>query len=172
MTRSDMKKNKSKTKIILAALIVGMAVIAGIVYWHSGNDGDTGAAVDATQPVALNMSEQDIVDAEKNASIAAVSGETVTGTVTERPDYITEIEWQVLQSVTRQNPDIKLNDLVNKMLFAKKKQAWLSAEKDSAERKLLAKQLLDMIPGQVAMEAIDGATAQTMEAELHADLLR
>ncbi len=30
-----MKKNKSKTKIILAALIVGMAVIAGIVYWHS-----------------------------------------------------------------------------------------------------------------------------------------
>ena len=142
-----MKKNKSKTKIILAALIVGMAVIAGIVYWHSGNDGDTGAAVDATQPVALNMSEQDIVDAEKNASIAAVSGETVAGTVTERPDYITEIEWQVLQSVTRQNPDIKLNDLVNKMLFAKKKQAWLSAEKDSAERKLLAKQLLDMIPG-------------------------
>lgn len=120
MTRSDMKKNKSKTKIILAALIVGMAVIAGIVYWHSGNDGDTGAAVDATQPVALNMSEQDIVDAEKNASIAAVSGETVAGTVTERPDYITEIEWQVLQSVTRQNPDIKLNDLVNKMLFAKK----------------------------------------------------
>jgi hypothetical protein len=118
------------------------------------------------------MSEQDIVDAEKNASIAAVSGETVAGTVTERPDYITEIEWQVLQSVTRQNPDIKVNDLVNKMLFAKKKQAWLSAEKDSAERKLLAKQLLDMIPGQVAMEAIDGATAQTMEAELHADLLR
>ena len=152
MTRSDMKKNKSKTKIILAALIVGMAVIAGIVYWHSGNDGDTGAAVDATQPVALNMSEQDIVDAEKNASIAAVSGETVAGTVTERPDYITEIEWQVLQSVTRQNPDIKVNDL--------------------AERKLLAKQLLDMIPGQVAMEAIDGATAQTMEAELHADLVR
>ena len=46
------------------------------------------------------------------------------------------------------------------------------AEKDSAERKLLAKQLLDMIPGQVAMEAIDGATAQTMEAELHADLVR
>ncbi|HPS79252.1 MAG TPA: amino acid permease, partial [Thermoanaerobaculaceae bacterium] len=59
------------------------------------------------------------------AAVAAIPGKTVSGTVKQRPDYVSEIEWQVLQNVTKNQPDSdkKLTDLVNKMLFIKKKQA-------------------------------------------------
>ena len=48
------------------------------------------------------MSKKEIIDAQEVAAVAAIPGKTVSGTVTQRPDYVSEIEWQVLQNVTRQ----------------------------------------------------------------------
>jgi hypothetical protein len=76
----------------------------------------------------------------------------------------------VLQNVTRQNPDISLTNLVNKLLFTKKEQAWLSSGENTAQRRQLARQLLDMIPDQLEIEAIDSATAKELETKLTADL--
>ena len=126
MSKHDINKSGSKTKIIIAVLIAGIVIIAGLLYWQNGNDENTDEPASATQSVASNMSEKEI-GAQEVAAMAAISGKTVSGTVTQRPDYISEAEWQVLQNVIRQNPDINLTNLVNKMLFIKKKTAWLAA---------------------------------------------
>ncbi|MDI6741321.1 MAG: hypothetical protein QMD11_01160 [Smithella sp.] len=170
MSRSDTNKNGSKTKIILATLITSVVMITGYLYWWNGSDENMENSVSEIQAIASNMSEKQIIDAQELAAMAAIPGKTVSGTVTERPDYVSEMEWQVLQNVARQNPDVHLTDLVNKMLFIKKKQAWIDAGENTDLRRQLAGELLEMIPQQLATEAIDAATAEEMEAELHADL--
>jgi hypothetical protein len=170
MPQTDINKSGSKIKIIIAMLIAGVVMIAGLLYWHNGDDENTDDPAPATQSVSVNMPEKGNMDSQKIAAMAAVSGKTVSGTVTQRPDYVSEAEWQVLQNVVRQKPEINLTNLVNKLLFTKKKTAWLSAGENTAQRRQLARQLLDMIPDQLEIEAIDPETAKEMEAKLTADL--
>jgi hypothetical protein len=173
MPQNDMNKSGSKTKIIIAMLIAGVIAITVLLYWYSGNDEYneyTDEPAPATQSVAVNMQAKGNIDAQKIAEMAAVSGKTVSGTVTQRPDYVSEIEWKALQNGIRQNPDINLNNILNKLLFYKKKQAWLAAGENTAERRQLARQLLDMIPGQLEIEAIDSKTAKELETKFAADL--
>ncbi len=167
MSQINMHKKKSKTKIMIAMLIAGAIIITGFLYRHYRN---TEEPAPAMQSSLLNMSEKEVIDGQKVAAVAAIPGKTVSGTVTQRPDYVSEMEWQVLQNVARQNPDVQLTDLVNKMLFIKKKQAWLDAGENTEQRRQLARQLLDMIPGQLAIEAIDAVTAKEMETKLNAEL--
>jgi hypothetical protein len=173
MSHVYVNKSGSKTKIIIAVLIVGFLIIAGLRYWYNGNDENTDEPASATQSPAFNMSKKEVIDAQELAAVAAISGKTVSGTITQRPDYVSEIEWQVLQNVTKKQPDNekKLTNLVNKLLFAKKKQAWLAAGENTDQRRQLARQLLDMIPEQLTIEAIDSETAKEMETKLRADLI-
>lgn len=171
MPQADINKSRSKKKIIIVILTAGVMMIAGLLYWYYGNNENIDEPVFANQSLAVHMNEKEIMDAQKNAAIAAISGKTVSGTVTQRPDYVSEPEWQVLQNVSRQNPDINLTNLVNKMLFIKKKEAWLSSGENTAQRRQLARQLLDMIPEQLEIESIDSATAKEMERKLAADLI-
>ena len=172
MLQADTNKSESKTKIIIAMLIAGVLIIAGLSYWLNENDENIEEPVSAMQPDTFNMSEKEFTEAQEVSAVAAVPGKTVSGTVTKRPDYVSEMEWQVLQNVARQNPDVHLTDLVNKLLFIKKKTAWLEAEENSDQRRQLARQLLEMIPGQLEIEAIDPATAKELETMLNADLMR
>jgi hypothetical protein len=171
---SDVYVNKSgsRTKVIIVMLIAGIVMIAGFLYWHYGDDENTGESTSTTQSLASNMSKKEIIDAQELAAVAAIPGKTVSGTVTQRPDYVSEIEWQVFQNVTKNQPDSekKLTNLVNKLLFIKKKQAWLAAGENTDQRRQLARQLLDMIPEQLAIEAIDSETAKEMEINLNEDL--
>jgi hypothetical protein len=169
MPRTDTHITYAKTKIIIA-LIAGGLIIAGLLYWYnSGND----ETIDklALQKSA-NLHNPQVINDQKVADVAAIAGKTVSGTVKQRPDYVSEVEWQVLQGVTKDQPEHeeKLTNLVNKMLFIKKKQAWLAAGENTEQRRQLAKQLLEMIPGQLAIEAIDSATAKEMETKLNAEL--
>jgi hypothetical protein len=172
MLRTDTNKSGAKTKIIIAMLIAGVLMISGLMYWLNTDHEKIEEPVSAMQPDTFNMPEKEFTDAQKVAAVAAVPGKTVSGTVTERPAYVSEMEWQVLQNVASQNPDVHLTDLVNKLLFIKKKTAWLEAEENSDQRRQLARQLLEMIPGQLEIEAIDPGTAKELETMLHADLIR
>jgi hypothetical protein len=170
MSHADGNKSGSKTKIIITMLVAGVVMIAGLLYWHSRNVEDTDEPASATQSLASNMSKKEIVNAQEVAALAAIPGKMVSGTVTQRPDFVSEIEWQALQKVISKNPDINLTNLVNKLLFIKKKQAWLSSGENTARRRQLARQLLDMIPEQLEIEAIDSETAKELETKLNADL--
>ena len=172
MPHNNTNGNGVRKKIVIIVLIAGVAIIAGLLYWLNGNDENIEEPVSVMQSNTLNMSEKEFSNAQEIAAMAAIPGKTVSGTVTKRPDYVSEMEWEVLQNVARQNPDVHLTDLVNKMLFIKKKTAWLEAEENSDQRRQLAKQLLEMIPGQLEIEAIDPATAKEMETMLNADLMK
>ena len=170
MPQIDINKSGPETKIIIAILIAGVVMIAGLLYWHNGDDDNTDEPASAKQSAAFNLPVKDIKGAQEIADVAAVSGKSVSGTVAQRPDYVSEAEWQVIQNVTKKNPNINLTNLVNKMLFIKKKEAWRAAGENTARRSQLARQLLDMIPDQLAIEAIDAETAKEMETKLNADL--
>lgn len=170
MSQRATKKNGFKTNIIISVLIIGVLMITGFLYWWNGSDENMEDSASATQTIMSNMSEKQIIDGQELAALAVIPGKTVSGTLKERPDYVSEMEWEVLQNVARQNPDVKLTDLVNKMLFFKKMQAWADAAENTDLRRQLARQLLDMIPGQLESEAIDSKTAKEMEAILNADL--
>ena len=170
MPQNDINKSGSKTKIIITMLIAGVLMFAGLLYWFNGDYENTDEPAPATQSVAFSLPVKDIKVAQEIADVAAISGKTVSGPVTQRPDYVSEAEWRMLQNLVRQKPDINLTNLVNKILFTKKKTAWLAAGQNTARRSQLARQLLDMIPDQLAVEAIDAETAKEMEAKLNADL--
>ncbi len=168
MTSDDTIKNSLKTKIIAAMLVTGALIIAGLVYWSGWVKSED--SVEPYPSFSSTLTENERKAAAQETATAVLTGTTVSGTLTQKPDYVTELEWQVLQNVAKQNPSANLTDLVNKMLFLKKKQAWLSAREHSAERKLLARQLLEMIPAQLAAETIDSQTAQEMEGQLQTEL--
>jgi len=172
MSQIYIYKSGHKTKIIIAVIIAGVMILSGLVFWYSRNDKNTDDPLSTKQSVAFNMSKKEIIDAQKVADVAAISGKTVSGPVKQRPDYVSEVEWQVFQGVTKNQPENekKLTNLVNKMLFIKKKQAWLSSPENSDQRRQLAGELLKMIPGQLEIEAIDSATAKEMETKLNAEL--
>jgi len=169
MPQNDTSKSGTGTKVIMTILVAGVVMIAGLLYWHYEVDENTDETATAMPSISSNMPVKEI-GAQEVAAMAAVSGKTVSGKVTQRPDYVSETEWQVFQNLTRKNPDINLTHLVNKMLFIKKKQAWLSSGENTDQRSQLAGQLLDMIPEQLEIEAIDDATAKEMEGKLKADL--
>ena len=173
MLRDDMNKSGSKTKIIISTLVVGVVLMVGLLYWYNRNGENPVQPVLPVKSAADNMQEKEITSAQEIAAMAAVAGKKVSGKVTQRPDYVSEIEWQVLQKVAGNQPDgngEQLTGLVNKLLFNKKKEAWLAAGEKTAERRQLARQLLDMLPEQLESEAIDAETVKELEAQFNADL--
>ena len=173
MLLDDMNKSGTKTKKIISTLVIGVVVIVGLLYWHNRNGENPIQSALPVKSALDNMKEKEITGAQEIAAMAAVSGKKVSGTITQRPDYVSEIEWQVLQKVAGNQPDgngEQLTGLVNKLLFNKKKEAWLAAGGNTAERRQLARQLRDMLPEQLESEAIDAETATELEAKLNADL--
>lgn len=179
MPQDKMNKSRPRTKIITAVLIAGFVMTAALLYWYNRSDESTPQSALATKSetaakaVEGNVHEKEVVDAQKTAALAAIPSKPVSDTPTQRPDFVSEIEWQVLQKVANNQPDSngkKLTDLVNKLLFNKKREAWLAAGENTAQRRELARQLLDMIPEQLESEAIDSETAKEMETKLSAEL--
>ena len=73
-----------------------------------------------------SMSETEVVRDLEIAASAAITAKPITGMVTQRPDFVSELEWQILRNAASQrakDSGKELSDLVNKLLFAKKKEA-------------------------------------------------
>jgi len=175
---SDRRTNNrlSRKKILLISMmLLGIAVIAFLFlqYPQDNNVDEMVSATGSEVPTATHRQAKEYLDHQKAATPEVMQGKPVTGPITDRPDYVSEFEWQVLRNIAKLNPDgqdKQLADLVNKLLFNKKMEAWLAAKENSGDRKTLAKQLLDMIPDQVATESLDSATAKDIESKLSAEL--
>lgn len=109
----------------------------------------------------------------------AVAAEFVTAAkpieepVSRRPEFVAEFEWEIIQKITGRNPvnEKKQIQLINKLLFFKKWEAWrslLGSERQTAERHELAREIFGMIPSQ--MEILGLRQAQEMKNKLLADL--
>ena len=157
-----------------AAALLALIVVSIFFLWllnrdSSDNDQTAAASRSGDRP----MSENALMEGLEDAARAALTAEPVNGSVTKRPDFVSELEWQVLQNTARKRSgknDIELTRLVNKLLFAKKWEAWLASKGDTMRRKTLATRLTAMIPEQVRSRSLDPAEAKKIEAELHAEM--
>lgn len=105
---------------------------------------------------------------QAEAAQAAIEAEPVNGRVSQRPEFVSEVEWEVLQEVAGRHSEMdqQLTHLVNKLLFYKKREAWLAPGMDPARRRVLAGDLLAMIPEQVDEKAVDPALADQLARSL------
>jgi hypothetical protein len=117
---------------------------------------------------AANSDLERIKALQADAARAAIEAEPVDGTVTGRPPFVSELEWEVLLEAAGRNPEMdkQLTHLVNKLLFFKKRKAWMTSATNAVRRRALARELLAQIPAQVGAKAIDPAFADELEHDL------
>ena len=113
--------------------------------------------------------EPELMKAQQmKAARAAIKAKPIDGNVSRRPEFVSEVEWEVLKDAASDNPEVEkqLTRLVNKLLFYKKRDAWIAPTTDAARRKGLAEELLVMLPAQVDEKAVDPAFAEKLERDL------
>lgn len=131
---------------------------------------------------AGSTAQQRVAGQQKVAAAAVLhssGAKALTGVVAQRPDFVSPLEWEVLQGVARQNddPGKELTRLVNNLRFSKQEEQWRAlaaastASTDAAVRHALAWQLLDDIPARVTDRALDEAGARHLQQELLADVM-
>lgn len=90
--------------------------------------------------------------------------------ITAKPDYVSDIEWQVLQGVAQQHaePDKALTHLVKKLRFSKELELWHTTEASAGNtrRTALTNTLLNDIPERVASKDMDVFEARKLQTML------
>lgn len=98
-----------------------------------------------------------------------------TGALTERPAYVSELEWAALRQAAAQRPDSgkELTRMVNHLRFMKQLELWrgLSAPADASRRQAVAQALLDELPARVGNSEIERKEAAGLQAALLQDLV-
>ena len=191
MAQVQVARSAGKQWFALLALIG--AAMAAVLWWWSHRDDAVSAPVASSasapetaalaQPVALAQPAAALPTTEAGMAAQQVAAaqvierspamKPITGSVTERPEFVSEMEWTMLKGVAQQNatPDAELTRLVNKLRFMKQLELWQSMEhsNDMAKRQLLAEQLLDDLPQRVANADLDKPEAQKLQASLLKD---
>lgn len=147
-----------KNKIITLLLITSIMLIGVWIYSVVTKN-------DLTAPVTFQHT------AVKD--VAVISNNTLLNAkpvvqVSERPTYITEMEWQVLQQIAQQKSPAEpaLVHLVNNLRFVKQVELWHSLVKTNPEGQALAELLLRDIPTRVQQQDLDLQQAQQLQQEL------
>lgn len=184
---TTVKYRKQLAVTLLLALLLAAAVFIG---WQrrtesaavtppaplAGNSPGTGAGTAATPGAGLAREAVNAGQAEAmNALLAEIGSKPLDPPLTQRPDFVSPLEWQVLQGVARQHaqPDKELLRLVNNLRFNKSLELWRSGQMTagSIQALTLEKQLLDEIPARVALQEMGLAEAQQLQLALLKDLV-
>ena len=160
-------------------VLCGLAVVAGGFFLWPGaapeaEPEEAALTIAASQPV-VNPADTDPeqLAAEQikanRAALAELGEAPYEGPVTERPAFVSYLEWQVLKNVAQQHPNSEqeLTRLVNHLRFAKQWDLWQeTAPQDKTRRYALAEQLLLEIPDRVKNQELDVVHAQQMQESL------
>lgn len=182
----------SKIWMVAASLAVA-AVLVVWRPWQRGPDASSAQSASAPAPGAVHASPassqggdfpwaragsgaddpQALREQQGHAASAAVQdlqAPPLQGRLTQRPEFVSELEWRVLQSVAERSPDpdAQLTHLVNNLRFMKQLDTWraLPATGDTTQRKALAQALLDGLPDRVKATDFDMAGAKQLQTEL------
>jgi len=140
----------------------------------------TGSAPVTFAPPSAGMgdgaTELAALKAELNTAALAIdqsSGAAPEGPVRERPDYVSPMEWMVLQGVANQhaNAERELSRMVHFLRFNKQLERWegLNAGGDPALRRALASALVTDLPTRVQQGDVAASDARTLLMRLLAD---
>lgn len=140
----------------------------------------TGSAPVTFAPPSAGMgdgsNELAVMKAELNTAAMAIdhsSGAAPEGPVRERPDYVSPMEWMVLQGVANQHPNAEqeLSRMVHFLRFNKQLERWegLNAGGDPALRHALASSLVTDLPHRVRQGDLSASDARSLLMRLLAD---
>lgn len=182
MLQASMKHSGSTDRtrhmagIALAALALVFVALVIVKLRDAAGDGDAvrnTPVIDTPQALeSLTQAQVELMQQQAAQAAAEATGlPPLQGPVTERPGYVSEVEWYILREVAAQgpDPDATLTRLVNKLRFSKQVELWQQAT--GAQRTALAQQLLADIPSQVKQGDLDRATAQQLQAQLLGELV-
>lgn len=177
------------------AVIAGVVVALGAAgFWFAGSDEGTDATrvteeAGASAPVGgassgvvdnvfakTEPSEQEakaVLAQQKEAAQvieAKPDMKPLVGPITERPDFVSPMEWAMLQGVVQQhaNPDKELTRMVNFLRFMKQMEALDALPKtavNASKRQVLTAQLIEDLPNRVKGGDLDIKDAQARLAE-------
>jgi hypothetical protein len=179
----------SKAPIWLALLAAALC-LAAAAYWQmnttsapvapapaaSANSipaSDANAATTPPEPskdvgVLLAQQAEATREIEKEPAIKPAEG-----SVSERPSYLSVIEWEMLKGVAQQsdNPTQSLTRLVNSVRYTKQLELWQDMPKDAPfeKRHALAKQLLAELPERLNQGDYDFTGAKRLHDQLLPD---
>lgn len=182
----------SSSKWIVVGGVVVLALGAA-AYWFMGSDegGEPARVTDAAssapsaapQP-SVPLTEfanpnptveeaQRAIDQQKEAAKvieAKPDMKPLVGPITERPDFVSPMEWAMLQGVVQQHaqPDKELTRMVNFLRFMKQMEAYEALPKvaeNAAKRQVLAAQLVEDLPNRVRGGDLEIKDAQARLAE-------
>lgn len=194
MSQSTVRLTPSPTKKIVVALLIAAVAAGGIVFWwSSGHRSEQGAgpsegtafpwgsaaSAKPADPLAnLNLTPAEADRQQRAAAEAAarqLGAAELTGPVKERPEFVSQLEWTVLQQASQRAPDPakELTRLVNTLRFMKHLEEWrnLAGAADAKQRQALATQLLASVPARVTAGDMSKADAQQLQGQLLADLV-
>jgi hypothetical protein len=181
----------SNTKWIGIA-VAAVAVVGAAAYWFTGSEdvSDAARVTDAgsSAVTAPSPSVPETVFSNPNPSVeeaqAALAQQKeaakvieaqpdmkpITGPITERPSFVSPMEWAMLQGVVQQHaqPDKELTRMVNFLRFMKQLEALDALPKtaeNAAKRKALASQLVEDLPNRVRGGDLEFKDAQGRLAE-------
>ena len=188
----DQNLDQNKSYKWLPLLLLFIAACGGAIWWQSQRHDTATTSAAVTAPHATSPTQhktestedvskltQDQVKAQQLAAAAAAAQDVgvpeLKGPITERPDFVSPVEWQILKGIAGQsgNPDQQLTRMVNNLRFAKQQEIWekMAGSPDVEKRHALAQQLLNAIPARVNNHDMNRAQAQQLQAALLEDLI-
>jgi hypothetical protein len=195
MSGIELTPASNKKWLVLGAVA---ALGAGLIWYAVGRDDESGRVQAASEPGSASAQASAAAASEvppflpaSSPEVAAVmSGQAdaakaverqtvikpIEGPVSERPEYVSLVEWAMLKSVAQQNPapDQELTRLVNSLRFMKLLELWQDmprAPETALRRQSVAAQLIDELPGRVRNAETDVKDAQAMLPKLLADAI-
>jgi hypothetical protein len=182
-----METNSNKKWMLL--LGAGLTLTVAAIGWsrHAQESDRVQAAGGAPQAVqqgnvvmSTDSPEAKAMVAQQEAAAKVIERQPdmkpIVGPVKERPPYVSQMEWAMLQGVAQQqsNPEKELTRMVNFLRYTKQMELWESLPKtpeNASKRQVLATQLVDDLPTRVANGELDLKDAQSKLTAFLADAL-
>ena len=187
MAQVMINRAPSASRWMAVAVTVALCMAAWGAWWliqspaAEGDHSGGGALAGNVAPSVVDpgqLAEVRAIESQQAAAASVVAREPevkpVDRHLSERPDYVSPMEWAMLQGVAQQDadPPKALARLVNSLRFTRQMELWedMAAMPDkAAKRRRLAVQLLDDLPNRVAHGDLALADAQAKLNPLIAD---
>lgn len=187
-------ERRNRIPMLAIAALAGTGLALGVYFARTPDSGTeaqpatTAVNEPASQPAATDgflrqatpeeKAEVESIKSQQAQASAAMESqptpEPVVAAPMTRPEYLSDMEWTMIQGVANQakDPQAEMTRLVNAVRFNKQLEMWqdLPADADRAKRQTLARALLDDLPERVKAGNYGVVDAKGMAEKMVADI--
>lgn len=186
-------KNIMSKNFLITSVCIMVALSVIFAWWSSGDNNSLLSSFYASSDSASahhkepNLTLEDLKALDEDTvtamqlHAAEMAGENINqaeyvGVISERPDFISPVEWYVVNGVADRSPDPEkeLTRLVNNFRFIKQMELWEAMSGSTGNEKLkrdeIAEHLLNGLPARISARDMDKSQAQRIQFTLLSDL--